>query len=342
MTSTASGFVYIIGELDHAGTPTDLYKIGIVRDSETNRTVEDRLADHQTGNPRELYVAHSEPSHLVERVETLIHGEFATSRVGGEWLHLPHEALSQLIRTLRTHVAAARVHAPFATHARQLASEVSDGATIEPTEIDLNHHFEQHKVRSQLSACATAMTHLTTELVEAQHIQNPDRPWVLIENRSGRPTFDKRAFESANPDLYATYLRPQTKMSKTFRLTKASNTGLTIDDIDKPFAALCARSTQMSSGSHDGEALHRQYLKVLSQHTILKWQNEQLDARIRVACGTNEAINGLCTWRRHLVTENVLDLEALRRDQPDLYREFLTTSKPTTAHNPRKDLGYRT
>ena len=341
MTSFASGVVYIIGERDHKGASTNLYKIGIVRQGDGNRTVDHRLADHQTGNPRELYIAHCATSDFVERVETLLHGQFATSRIGGEGFHLPEGMLQEAISELKTHVTAANAHAPHAVEAKRLASQISNGITIDPSELDVKIHSAQSDVRQQLAACKAAMSHLTTQLVTIQNTTQPERPWVNIEHKSGKTNFDKRAFELAHPDTYARYLTSRIKTSKTFRLSKITDNNRTLCEINAPLAALCDESTKMTSDSHSGQIIHQQYLKVLSQHTVLKWEDERMDAQLRVACGANDGIDGICTWKRQSSDEYVLDVAALERNKPELYQEFLTTSKSTTALNPVKDLGYR-
>ena len=340
-TAAGGGSLYIIGELNHRGTPTEFYKIGIVRDSERNRTVDDRLADHQTGNPRELYVAHAAQSASVERVETLLHGQFATKRIGGEWFHLPNDTLAHVIATTTEHIAAANTHAPIADNAKQLASVISNGLVIEPTNEHLSIHSQQHDIRRQLAACKAAISHLTNELVEYQHATQPDRPWVHLEHKTARTTFDKTAFEASHPNLYANYLTTESTMTKTFRVNKPNDDNRPLNDINEHLSALCDTATHMNAATHDGETLHQHYLDVLAQQTILKWEDEQLDAQLRVACGANDGINAICTWKRQPTTRETFDVDALKHDQPDLYSQFIATSKPTIARNPVKDLRYR-
>ena len=50
----AAGEIYFIGEVDlKSKSHSNYYKIGIVRESDERTTV-NRLAEHQTGNPRRL------------------------------------------------------------------------------------------------------------------------------------------------------------------------------------------------------------------------------------------------------------------------------------------------
>ena len=53
-----AGEIYFIGEKDlKTGLDTKYFKIGIVREGAKGpRTSEERLLEHQTGNPRRLYL----------------------------------------------------------------------------------------------------------------------------------------------------------------------------------------------------------------------------------------------------------------------------------------------
>jgi hypothetical protein len=78
--STSAGEIYFIGEKDlRTKELTQYFKVGIVRENEENadRDSTQRLLEHQTGNPRELYIESVVKTDLVELVETLLHKKFA-------------------------------------------------------------------------------------------------------------------------------------------------------------------------------------------------------------------------------------------------------------------------
>jgi hypothetical protein len=57
--ATAAGEIYFIGEKDlRSKEVTPYFKVGIVRENAENadRDSTQRLLEHQTGNPRELYI----------------------------------------------------------------------------------------------------------------------------------------------------------------------------------------------------------------------------------------------------------------------------------------------
>jgi hypothetical protein len=85
-----AGEIYFIGEKDlKSGIDTSYFKIGIVRDGAKGpRTSDERLLEHQTGNPRKLFLRNVVKTPAVEEIETRVHRIFAPLRVHGEWLEL--------------------------------------------------------------------------------------------------------------------------------------------------------------------------------------------------------------------------------------------------------------
>jgi hypothetical protein len=84
--ATAAGEIYFIGEKDlRSKEITPYFKVGIVRENLDNadRDSTQRLLEHQTGNPRELYIESVVKTELVELVETLLHKKFAPLGVRG-------------------------------------------------------------------------------------------------------------------------------------------------------------------------------------------------------------------------------------------------------------------
>jgi len=93
-----AGELYALGELDHrTHTPTPFVKIGIVRENDTRDTTR-RIAEHQTGNPRQIVRLGVVATPNVERVETTMHGLHAPVGVGGEWFELTGDHLEATLR----------------------------------------------------------------------------------------------------------------------------------------------------------------------------------------------------------------------------------------------------
>ena len=87
------GELYFIRENDvRTGELTPYVKIGIVRDkSGDERTSEDRALEHQTGNPRKLFVESIIKTPSVTEIEKIVHLLYAEERIYGEWFDFTRE-----------------------------------------------------------------------------------------------------------------------------------------------------------------------------------------------------------------------------------------------------------
>ena len=68
--SNIAGEIYFIAEEPSVSAPPVRVKIGLVRESKSGRDSQDRLLDHQTGNPRRLVLLEAIQIARVSKVET--------------------------------------------------------------------------------------------------------------------------------------------------------------------------------------------------------------------------------------------------------------------------------
>lgn len=91
------GEIYFIRERDLLSHGTTNYvKVGLVREKD-DRGSEERLLEHQTGNPRELFIHKVVKTPAVSAIEGLLHGLFAAHRVSGEWFDFQPDVLNRCI-----------------------------------------------------------------------------------------------------------------------------------------------------------------------------------------------------------------------------------------------------
>ena len=69
-------------------------KIGIVRN---DKEADLRNKEHQTGNPRHIYMIYSAESPMVQHLETQLHHRFATRRILSEWFQLDENAVKTVV-----------------------------------------------------------------------------------------------------------------------------------------------------------------------------------------------------------------------------------------------------
>ena len=335
------GELYFVGEEDLIdGTLTPLVKIGIVRENQY-RTSEERVLEHQTGNPRRLRVLRVFPSPVVDRVETLLQAEFAQRRIGGEWFHLPGAELDTAIQVAETRVNEATANEPALMTAHELERTESNGQALTPgTEVTEMHH-RLLIVREQLAVTKKTEKQLEEALVETRHA-TPDGPRYVTEQvRSPSSYFDKAAFESAHPRIAARFTRDETRLTKRFTVTSIRGH---VPDLTTDNPELSSHLGDVETAIDEGReasVLHRHFLRLLTLRSPLDWEKELLEAQLKDSCRDHEEIAGVCKWARTLVTSPALDMDSLRADRPDLYSRFVQERPGTRAYIIAKDLGYR-
>lgn len=337
MKITPPGTLYLIGERNHDGASTDLYKIGIVRSSD-KRSTSDRLAEHQTGNPRELVLVFTDEAPLIERVETVLHGEYTTCRIGGEWFVLTGDKIDRAIRRAQLRLSEARDIAPVVARAAELSTLTSDGTTRTATTTEIELHRELVSVKKHLDLCKSTSKELSQALLATQQTTPTANRWIREESKAGTVKLDQKALAVAHPRVFQRYLIDKSTTSRRFRLQgiDATQAAITPD-----LTELVNETLALLGVCTDPEVLHTQYLVLHEQQARFQWLEEQLDVQLRALCGAHEGIEGLCTWGRRSETREVLDTEALRQDNPELYERFLTRGPRSVAVVPTKDLAYR-
>jgi len=97
--SSTPGTLYFITERDPFCDAQAAYvKIGLVRDNDMGRSSDDRLLEHQTGNPRSLRIAASiSTSAPISALEASVHQRLAAHRVSGEWFRIGDSGIQQFL-----------------------------------------------------------------------------------------------------------------------------------------------------------------------------------------------------------------------------------------------------
>jgi|TARA_B100000315_G_scaffold257343_1_gene305855 hypothetical protein len=335
------GELYFIGEDDpDEGSRTPFVKIGIVKEHE-DRSIDDRLGEHQTGNPRRLRELHIEASPAVERIETLLHAEFAPCRVGGEWFHLPDPELEMVIERATVHINEATAGLPELQAAENLNAKMSNGQRLTPDSATLGLHRRLLDVRTQVVEAEGMVERIREALVEAAGGVTEGSPYFRVELRAGRTNFDGTAFTAAYPELAERYTIERNAVSRRFGLFGQKNHVCDVRE-DNPalFRHLAEVKRSLEAGEPPGE-LHRQYLELLALRGPLDWEQDLLEARLRFVCQEHEEVVGVCRWKREAVTRQTLDTTVLRNEQSDLYEQFLSKDEDKPLAIVNRHLGYR-
>ena len=296
------GIIYFVQEKDLLGYSTPNYvKIGLVKENEVGRSGEDRKDEHQTGNPRPLYIAHSiKTKASVSKLESLIHQKLSLHRHRGEWFVKPNGEIDPFIKESNI-------------INEQLQDQLKNDLTIE----ELNSQISSEEIKKPCSESQDIHNELIKVIQDKKEIETQKKiielklrllsggsnnyiagvfQWIF-KKESQR--FDARNFEKENPELFEKYSKES--QSSIFRVQKVNskiNKDL-IDELNKKVSLLVSseKSTKIER-NNEADDLHREWLTLLSQKQPLDLKNENLLNRLKILCDENSGIKNICSWKR--------------------------------------------
>ena len=340
--SLTAGELYFVGEKDPlTNEDTQFVKIGIVRDNGTRSTV-DRLGNHQTSNPRLLHAVSIIKTPIVERVETTLHGMFASMRLSGEWFFFTVDERSRAIEAANELAREAHARESQMRRAAELKGVQSNGELISPTDAVLSLHQQLVGLRAHLKECK-AMAKAIVDVLGDASKRGVDLGRLLsIQEKKGAERFNEETFRAQHPDLWAQFMRIETKMVGPFRPTDNVATRPDPYSLYPELKELKVR-IDGAFGVSDSELpqLHAMFLEVLTVQSPAEWKVMLLEDELKSECGTSPGISGVCSWVREESTKESLDKSALKAAHPDLYAEFVTVGEPSTAVVAARDRGFQ-
>jgi hypothetical protein len=341
-----SGEIYFIGEFDlKSGQRTEYVKIGIVRHgAKEERTSEDRLLEHQTGNPRRLEIIHTITTDAVEALETNLHYRFARHRVYGEWMRLDAKLLEEAkseAESLRDQLAA---HVETFRRAEELKNHISTEGKLAPS-IDSEYYFAKYQDSKVMSkACDEAIEKYNSLLEKAADDGEEVSEYVTVQERAGARKFDVKAFMDKHPEIYAKFVTNEKSVKGRFSVTSVKNWSRTLDEISPDLSALLNQfqvELNQTQGNSITSSIHNLYLGVLSIQAYADWEMELASSNLKHLCGLNEGIESICSWRRVEQIDEKFDRKSFSDAHPELIEEFTITSAPTKAVIIEPKAGYQ-
>lgn len=315
------GTLYIMHEIDYLdGSTFDYYKIGIVRGE---REAADREKDHRTGNPRQIVTKYELASNQVQRLETMLHNQFAIHRVSsGEWFHLPGYLVEQVHER-------AKELAIYLDSVVELLSDAKIAREQERTNEVVISDDQLKSVASEL-AQKNAELDVYDKYVKAIAAQcktllksDPELARLFkYSDRKETNNFSATEFKKKYKELYNQFVRPKTKWVNEYLISienldgilkeVETNLGFTLQDVP----------------NMDGEDLHLKYLTIWGRTDLLKTERDILEARLDIACGNAIALEGILIWQQK--TSQELDKEALKEAHPTEYEDSFVYKPAST------------
>ena len=330
-SSNTPGTLYFIRENDPFAEAAGHYvKIGLVRDNGSGRSSNDRLLEHQTGNPRQLVVAGSIATVAsVSAFESAVHQRLAPHRVNGEWFRTPSEGITRFIDEA-THVQEGIEQVTTGSSTiSTLCAGVDSGMDKPSCRESEELHNEAIRLSSRIQGIKQLQQMIKLQLQclggsEAADIEGICRH--QFTRSAGR--FDESGFRSAHPAIFEKLARED--IGQNFRMRGMQRN--TRNEERKKLEGICDGQTSGCDGpvqlnrTTKAEQLHAQWIDLLSELQPLTLQLKLHENSLKLICGSDAGIEGICSWKRRV--KKSLNRTQLAENHPELADEFTLISAP--------------
>ena len=335
------GELYFIRENDvRTGELTPYVKIGIVRDkSGDERTSEDRALEHQTGNPRKLFVESIIKTPSVTEIENIIHNLYAEERIYGEWFDFTAEQFESAKKMAADLVQMAIDNQDKFEIADSLSSTASRVEMIKPTPEILDWHSKLLAAEVRVKECQALQVEIKdafktiiaapVETGTQKEKQEALEPYVKVQEKKAKIEFDLDGFKEARPELYAEFTRVSISAPKgSFTISRPKDLVFELSKIDVHLFAYSEdvkeQLVQYQSGKVTKEELYTANLKLLGFEAKASWDKEIAQANLKSYCQDYAGIEGLCKWKRESKETSTFDKAALIEAHPKIAEKFMT------------------
>lgn len=328
-----AGEIPFIGERDKKSHKSTTYiKIGIVREGAKGpRTSLERLDEHQTGNPRELFLHKVIKTPAVEEVETRLHRIFAIEGVSGEWFQFKAEALELAIAKaveLRDDV---KRNLKALVSSEELKKTPSNGSTRKSTAKAQRWHalfVESNVVLGEAKRLKTTFGPL---LLDSTETEEEVANIVTRKGKMGSLHLDIERLRDEIPDLYNEYLGTSRYWQQRFSVKMAKESVPGLAEVDRmafnlflKFEEALVHKTQTEKKR---SSLHSQYLEVLGIESLAVWNRQITEAQLKALCGEYEGIDGIFSWTRGNKENYEFDVTRFAAEGPEVFEKYQARRK---------------
>lgn len=319
------GEIYFIRERDRKyGDMSSYVKIGMV--SDTERGSQQRMSEHQTGNPRDLKLHHVTQTPNPFRVEKFLHQRFGAQRVRNEWFELTDQDLEEAIRVAEQMSEEAFRYLPILIAAKDLADQISGNDKIQASVDAIEWHRKLNSARAALSYCKDLRNAYfsTAHDLTPEEFEAIEEEELILTETYVSSIFDQKGFGAKYPHLLEVFTDTSIKVGGNFTPAKMK---VDLSEVDRDLTQF---GTGFLEACEDVRSGAREFTELFELHRDLEvfegayqWEEEVADAQLRVLCGTAAGIEGLCTWNRKVTEKSKIDKEGLESHHPEEFKEFL-------------------
>lgn len=312
------GELYFIHEIDVlSGDFSPYTKIGIVK---LERESTKRKKEHQTGNPRNLVLAHVIQTDCVSSAENYLHWRYVSLGVRGEWFKFNHQQLGEAVKYAES------IRDDFASRISTLraGSELSNVASDEsmqaPSDEARHWQYEYH-VAHVISADADKTRALFNNAMKDAAREGIDVSSAGSVRSIEKPTFDKKAFKEAEPALWAEFSLMEVKSSfSTGHAGESARADSRTTSAAVYVTALFQAVKKLKEGSLSFDEVSQIDFAVLAATNFYGREKELARLHLQSICGTAGGIEGVLKWDRK--AEPVFNINLLKDQNPEMYKKY--------------------
>tara|TARA_R100000995_G_scaffold22436_1_gene9596 strand:- start:790 stop:1839 length:1050 start_codon:yes stop_codon:yes gene_type:complete len=325
--SLAPGILYFLElePIDSYG-PFPFYKLGYTKDD-----VKDRINQLKTGNPFTIIAKDFFHSEAAGHIELKLHRKYQKNNQNLEWFRFDSEAeINEVIQQARMWDAELK---DVVTTVRELDIVVSNGETIEATDA-VKELAEEYKAKDKQRQVAVREQDEHKQIIIAEALKQGavitgsltakvatagiSYDWDAIQTQYADQWAEcLRGKKIKNPSAFHTDYRinarevPESDEAKDRRLDNKSKLEEMLDVFaDEEVKEVDPNETVLASQ----EVL----AKKKRQLDYLKYEMLELKMKVALACGENNAINGVFNWERTEVDDIEGQKRQFRRSHKDL------------------------
>lgn len=308
-------------------------KIGLVAQKEGRDSLS-RLKEHQTGNPRVLSIDKKQIvlTEAVHRVEAQLHKLFAPSRVSGEWFNFPEEkhvnAAIDEARRLAEDVAKI---VPIFEQAEALSKTPSSENKISADQEALDLVNEIARAKTELAKLNDLEAIIAEKFKEAVSKGSDLKGAVKVVNVTYKPEFNLDAFRDENPALYRKYIEIVESWRQKFTPPTKK---LAFEELPEEFKTQVLEIEKLINtvtSPENAYLLNEPQLLITNLKALSEWDYEVAIAKLKLLCGANAGIEGVCTWSRKFADpKEVFNEKKFVEENPEIYLDYLAEAKTGT------------
>jgi len=289
--SNIAGEIYFIAEEPSVSAPPVRVKIGLVRESKSGRDSQDRLLDHQTGNPRKLKLLEVVETARVSRVENSLHQRYAGQRGIGEWFELTKSELNLVVAECRELAEQQSVHLPVIRKAESLKYALRNGVVIAASDESTEWHNRQQVAKASESVFSKLKSEYKKKIVSA-HEAGLDVSKYAAVSQARLPL--SSWLLAHHKDAYEACKRPS--RSESFK-PKDTEFDVALDPSQMELAEEFRTRLAEWNLEVGFDELHRLHLETRRPNSIWEEEKDLATAYLKVLCGYNQGIEGICEWK---------------------------------------------